>query len=224
MPSTPGLQYGRVCVRGARRDVLVCCLCGRSANAVDLGDLHGPYYSEGFKSASKVVPNPQEEDNSDSDSSFGEKCVASGSWTNSSSGLSNSPSSKRPKTDGDTDWFSPPVVPLDANEHWLHEDCAIRSAGVFLVRGKLYGLETVVRLVCSTCQRRGATLGCVFKGCPDKYHYMCALQSGCVLNEDHFSMKCRKQKVNVKCFYMTANTKIFNYLIYAFICIRTFLT
>ncbi|XP_016411115.1 uncharacterized protein LOC107742589 isoform X1 [Sinocyclocheilus rhinocerous] len=226
-PATPGLQYGRICEDGMQRDVLVCCLCGGSANAMDLGDLHGPYYPEGFKSASKAAPNPQEEDNSDSDSSFGEKCVASGSWTKSfwtsDSELSNSPLSKRPRTDGDTDWFSPPVVPLDANEHWLHEDCAIWSAGVFLVRGKLYGLENAVRLakasvrfqiprsfsapqpavmtptrffiqVCSTCQRRGATLGCVFKGCPNKYHYTCALQSGCVLNEDNFSMKCRKHK------------------------------
>ncbi|KAK2876921.1 hypothetical protein Q8A67_021017 [Cirrhinus molitorella] len=198
MPATPGLQYGRVCLDAAQRDVLVCCLCGGSANAMDLGDLHGPYYSEGFKTASKVVSNPQEEDNSDSDSSFREKRVPECFWTSDSEMSNSQSSSKRPRTDGDTDWFSPPVVPLDANEHWLHEDCAIWSAGVFLVRGKLYGLENAVRLakasVCSTCQKRGATLGCVFKGCPSKYHYMCALQSGCVLNEENFSMKCRKHK------------------------------
>ncbi|XP_016141612.1 uncharacterized protein [Sinocyclocheilus grahami] len=208
MPVTPGLQYGRVCVDVTQRDFLVCCLCGGSANAMDLGDLHGPYYPEGFKSASKAVCNPQEEDNSDSDSSVRGKRVAPGRWTESlwtsDSQSSNSPSSKRPRMDGDTDWFSHPVVPLNANEHWLHEDCAIWSASVFLVRGKLYGLENAVRLakasVCSTCQRRGATSGCVFKGCPNKYHYTCALQSGCVLNEDNFSMKCRKHKVYVKCF------------------------
>ncbi|XP_026133162.1 uncharacterized protein si:dkey-94l16.4 isoform X2 [Carassius auratus] len=196
MPVTPGLQYGRVCVDVTQRDVLVCCLCGGSANAMDLGDLHGPYYPEGFKTASKAVCNPQEEDNSDSDSSVRGKRLES-LWT-SDSESSNRPSSKRARMDGDTDWFSPPVVPLDANEHWLHEDCVIWSASVFLVRGKLYGLENAVRLakasVCSTCQRRGATLGCVFKGCPNKYHYTCALRSGCVLNEDNFSMKCRKHK------------------------------
>ncbi|XP_051770949.1 uncharacterized protein si:dkey-94l16.4 isoform X2 [Ctenopharyngodon idella] len=205
MPATPGLQYGRVCVDGTRSDVLVCCLCGGSSNAMDLGDLHGPYYPEGYKSASKVISNPEEEeDNSDSNSSF-----RGGSWTNSFRRLaespasrwtepSSSPSAKRPRTDSTTDWFSPPVVPLDASEHWLHVDCAIWSAGVFLVRGKLYGLEKAVRLAkasgCSTCQKRGATLGCVFKGCPNKYHYTCAVQSGCVLNEDNFSMKCRRHK------------------------------
>ncbi|MFT7804296.1 retinoic acid-induced protein 1-like isoform X2 [Arapaima gigas] len=48
--------------------------------------------------------------------------------------------------------------------------------------------------VCSTCSRAGATLGCFFKGCPNKYHYPCAMQSDCVLNEDNFSMKCTKHK------------------------------
>ncbi|XP_048026153.1 uncharacterized protein CG5098 [Megalobrama amblycephala] len=204
LPATPGLQYGRVCADGTRSDVLVCCLCGGSSNAMDLGDLHGPYYPEGYKSASKVVSNPEEEDNSDSNSSF-----RGGSWTNSFRRVpespdsrwtepSSSPTAKRPRTDSTTDWFSPPVVPLDASEHWLHADCAIWSAGVFLVRGKLYGLDKAVRLAkasgCSTCQKRGATLGCVFKGCPNKYHYTCAVQSGCVLNEDNFSMKCRRHK------------------------------
>ncbi|KAG1935635.1 retinoic acid-induced protein [Pimephales promelas] len=198
MPANPGLQYGRVCAEGLRNDVLVCCLCGGSSNANDLGDLHGPYFPEGYKSASKVIPNPsEEEDNSDSDP------ASRGNWTNSFhesrwNEPCTSPTAKKPKMDAATDWFSPPVVPLDANEHWLHQDCAVWAAGVFLVRGKLYGLEKAVRLakvsVCSTCQKRGATLGCVFKGCLNRYHYMCAVQSGCVLNEDNFSMKCRKHK------------------------------
>lgn len=141
LPATPGLQYGRVCADGSRSDVLVCSLCGGSSNAMDLGDLHGPYYPEGYKSASKVLSN-QEEDNSDSDSSFKESSWPVSRWTDPSG----SPTAKRPRTDGSTDWFSPPVVPLDAGEHWLHEDCAIWSAGVFLVRGKLYGLEKAVRL------------------------------------------------------------------------------
>ncbi|CAM4705888.1 unnamed protein product [Leuciscus chuanchicus] len=198
MPANPGLQYGRVCADGSRNEVLVCCLCRGSSNANDLGDLHGPYFPEGYKSASKVIPNPlEEEDNSDSDPS------SRSNWTNSFresrwNEPCTSPTAKKPKMDAATDWFSPPVVPLDANEHWLHQDCAVWATGVFLVQGKLYGLEKAVRLakvsVCSTCQKQGATLGCVFKGCLNKYHYMCAVQSGCVLNEDNFSMKCRKHK------------------------------
>ncbi|XP_067286114.1 transcription factor 20 [Pseudorasbora parva] len=195
MPANPGLHFGRAGTACSRNDLLVCCLCGGSSNATDLGDLHGPYFPEGYKLASKVASNP-DEDNSDSDP------CARGIWTDSfhrpAESRSCSPTAKRSIMDGGIDWFSPPVVPLDASEHWLHEDCAVWSAGVFLVRGKVYGLEKAVRLakvsVCSTCQNRGATLGCVFKGCPNKYHYMCAVQSGCVLNEDNFSMKCRKHK------------------------------
>ncbi|MEQ2193605.1 hypothetical protein XENOCAPTIV_005636 [Xenoophorus captivus] len=48
--------------------------------------------------------------------------------------------------------------------------------------------------MCSACHNPGATLGCFFKGCPNKYHYRCALESDCVLVEDNFSMKCRKHK------------------------------
>lgn len=199
-PATPGFQHGRVSMDGEHQDLLVCCLCGSSSNAMDLGDLHGPYYAEGFKPASKVASNHQEDENSDSDSSFRGKTAAEGNWTDSLdwrwSGVGEP--ARRVRTDSPIDWYSPPVVPLHETEHWFHEDCAIWSAGVFLVRGKLYGLENAVKLakvsVCSTCQRTGATLGCVYKGCLNKYHYTCAVQSGCVLNEDNYSMKCRKHK------------------------------
>ncbi|XP_056325593.1 retinoic acid-induced protein 1 isoform X2 [Danio aesculapii] len=201
MPATAGFQYGRVCMDGEHQDFLVCCLCGSSSNAMDLGDLHGPYYAEGFKPTSKAASNHPEDENSDSDSSCRGN-TAGGNWTNSSdwrwSGVGEP--ARRVGTDSPIDWYSPPLVPLHETEHWFHEDCAIWSAGVFLVRGKLYGLENAVKLakvsVCSTCQRRGATLGCVYKGCLNKYHYTCAVQSGCVLNEDNYSMKCRKHKIN----------------------------
>ncbi|XP_029622800.1 transcription factor 20 isoform X2 [Salmo trutta] len=96
------------------------------------------------------------------------------------------------------DDHSLPVVPHNTNECWIHEDCGIWSTGVFLVKGKLYGLEEAVRFaqetVCSTCHAAGATMGCFQKGCPNKYHYSCAAQSGCVLNEENFSMRCPKHK------------------------------
>ena len=31
---------------------------------------------------------------------------------------------------------------------------------------------------CSGCRGPGATLGCLLKGCPSKYHYHCALEAG----------------------------------------------
>ncbi|KAL4648164.1 retinoic acid-induced protein 1-like isoform X2 [Arapaima gigas] len=225
IPTTSCLQLGRVSMESKWQSSLICCLCGRSANAVDLGDLHGPYYPEGYKPPPKAQSSRQglkEEDYSDSDSSCsaqGRKCdQLQPSWqerpthtlkqegslgschtlASDSDGIE-SHTAKRPRTEMVTDdWYSPPVLPLDTNEYWVHEDCGIWSAGVFLIKGKLYGLEEAVKLaqetVCSTCSRAGATLGCFFKGCPNKYHYPCAMQSDCVLNEDNFSMKCTKHK------------------------------
>ncbi|KAB5555392.1 hypothetical protein PHYPO_G00033510 [Pangasianodon hypophthalmus] len=211
IPTTPCLQYGRVSMEGTRWDALVCCLCGGSANAMDLGDLHGPYYPEGFRPEARLPTNPQEpreDDSSESDSSSSQtrkphhklQAAALGAYqTWSSDGeLSCSPAAKRSRMDTVTDWYTPPIVPLEASEYWLHEDCGIWSAGVFLVRGKLYGLERAVKMaketICSSCHKFGATLGCFFKGCPNKYHYICAMQSDCVLYEENFSMKCRKHK------------------------------
>lgn len=163
MPTTPCLQYGRISMESTCWDTLVCCLCGGSANAMDLGDLHGPYYPEGFRPETRLPANPQEpreDDSSDSDSSSSQtrkphhKLQAAAlrayqRWS-SGGGLFCNPAAKRPRTDTVTDWYAPPIVPLEASEYWLHEDCGIWSAGVFLVRGKLYGLERAVKMAKET--------------------------------------------------------------------------
>lgn len=86
----------------------------------------------------------------------------------------------------------------DTQEHWLHEACAIWTAGVFLVAGKLYGLQEAVKAAadvkCSSCQQAGATVGCCQKGCPHTYHYACAIDTGCLLTEESFSLRCPKHK------------------------------
>ncbi|XP_041077739.1 retinoic acid-induced protein 1-like [Polyodon spathula] len=229
VPITSCLLLGRLSSDSKRRSHLVCCLCGRSANAMDLGDLHGPYYPEGFKPLGKMHAMQVLQDNDrDSDSlcsvkekkhsqtvtagqapsrpsqhshtSMKETCLIGQRRRWSSDGSSTRTAvPKKPKPDpAADDWYSPPVVPLDSSEYWLHEDCAIWCAGVYLVKGKLYGLEEATKLaqetVCSTCHTAGATLGCYFKGCPNKYHYICAIQSDCVLNEDNFSMRCTRHK------------------------------
>lgn len=229
VPSTSCLQLGRVSMHSQHQRSLVCCLCGQSANAMDLGDLHGPYYPEGYRPSTKTPASTsglkEEDDYSDSDSSScsirgrgRKRAVPPTSWalrpgtqlkqkgllenqlgTGDSAG---SPAAKRARTDAGSadveDWYSPPVLPLEPCEYWLHEDCGIWSAGVFLVKGKVYGLEEAVKVaqetMCSACHHPGATLGCFFKGCPNKYHYRCALESDCVLIEENFSMKCKKHK------------------------------
>lgn len=205
VPTTSCLRLGRATMQGDQQRALVCCLCGQSANAMDLGDLHGPYYSEGHKplgKGSKEGSEAKEEGSSDSDLSDSESCGTRRKWTSKKSkqwgsAEGRSPAAKRARPDAE-DWYSPPVVPLGPCEYWLHEDCGVWSAGVFLVRGKVYGLEEAVRaaqnMKCSSCGDRGASLGCLFKGCTNKFHYRCALHSDCVLMEDNFSIKCRKHK------------------------------
>ncbi|TDG98362.1 hypothetical protein EPR50_G00218230 [Perca flavescens] len=232
VPSTSCLQLGRASTNCQHLRALVCCLCGQAANAMDLGDLHGPYYPEGYqpsakRPASMLCLKEDEDDYSNSDSSSscsirgrGRKSanpptprplkpgahlkqkglLESHRWTSDNTG---SPAAKWARSDAGSldveDWYSPPVLPLDPCEYWLHEDCGIWSAGVFLVKGKVYGLEEAVKVaqetMCSACSDPGATLGCFFKGCPNKYHYRCALESAdCVLIEENLSMKCKKHK------------------------------
>lgn len=165
VPSTSCLQLGRASVHSQHQRSLVCCLCGQSANAMDLGDLHGPYYPEGYQPAAKrpagIPAVKGEEYDSDSDSSSttikerGRKrtvkqpshCLRVGAQLWASDGTS-SPAAKRAHSDRDTDmiedWYSPPMLPLEPCEYWLHEDCGIWSAGVYLVKGKVYGLEEAV--------------------------------------------------------------------------------
>ncbi len=182
VPSTSCLQLGRASTHSQHQRSLVCCLCGQSANAMDLGDLHGPYYPEGYQPSTKTPASMSglkgdEDDYSDSDSSScsirgrGRKCaipptsrplrpgaqlkekgiLRSHRWTGDSTG---SPAAKRARSDAGSadveDWYSPPVLPLEPCEYWLHEDCGIWSAGVFLVKGKVYGLEEAVKVAQET--------------------------------------------------------------------------
>lgn len=171
VPSTSCLHLGRASTRGQHQRSLVCCLCGQSANAMDLGDLHGPYYPEGYQPTTKTPASmsglKEDEDNSYSDSSAcsfrDEKrknadqhkshCLRSGAqqWTSDGTG---SPVAKRARLIAGSadveDWYSPPMLRLDPCEYWLHEDCGIWSAGVFLVKGKIYGLEEAVKVAQET--------------------------------------------------------------------------
>ncbi|KAI1886755.1 hypothetical protein AGOR_G00199070 [Albula goreensis] len=89
-------------------------------------------------------------------------------------------------------------VPLDPEELWVHEGCIVWASGVYLVNGRLYGLQEALDgardTCCSHCEEMGSTLGCYSKGCTLRYHYLCAMEAGCALNEDNFSLRCPKHK------------------------------
>ncbi|XP_075999386.1 uncharacterized protein LOC142992736 isoform X2 [Genypterus blacodes] len=177
VPNTSCFVLGRLrCESSVCERTQVCCMCGQTANAVGLGDLHGPYVPAGLSADSQNRPldckEPLQEDGNLHRLTPSDEC-------------------------GGNDRRHP-EAPVRLDECWIHEDCGIWSAGVFLVRGKLYGLGEAARLaqetICSTCQHTGAIMGCFQKGCARSYHYRCAIQSGCVLNEDNFSMRCPEHK------------------------------
>ncbi|XP_006901263.1 PREDICTED: retinoic acid-induced protein 1 [Elephantulus edwardii] len=84
-------------------------------------------------------------------------------------------------------------------EHWVHEACAVWTGGVYLVAGKLFGLQEAMKvavdMTCSSCQGGGATIACCHKGCIHSYHYPCASDAGCIFIEENFSLKCPKHKI-----------------------------
>ncbi|XP_059804852.1 uncharacterized protein LOC132380185 [Hypanus sabinus] len=226
VPKSSCMTLGPVVNEATHKSFLVCCLCGLSANAMEQGDLFGPFYPRGYSSsnnqtfqskevkteqASTVVSNStcnsirnvvNKTTGQNQESRTREGTITRGQkrrgvdGTEESSKCSESKKGKNEPTL--EEWYQPPLVPMDANEYWMHEDCVTWCAGVFLVRGKLYGLLEAISVAqeafCSMCQKTGATLGCYIKGCPLKYHYACAVDSKCSLNEDNFSMKCAKHK------------------------------
>ncbi|TRY82154.1 hypothetical protein DNTS_009464 [Danionella cerebrum] len=86
-----------------------------------------------------------------------------------------------------------PLVPLDPAELWVHEGCLVWTSGIFLVNGKLYGLQEALEGArdtnCAGCGMAGSTLGCYSKGCSLSFHFLCAMEADCSLNEDNFSMR-----------------------------------
>ncbi|KAM3597283.1 uncharacterized protein V6R79_002551 [Siganus canaliculatus] len=176
VPTTSCFHLGRSSMDLKSEAALQCCLCGHTANAMGLGDLHGPYHPTSQDQCSRTEQLEEQHVN----------------------GLVKSQSANASDDDVKSNSQSLPKVPSRLHECWIHEDCGIWSAGVFLVRGKLYGLEEAARLAqettCSACGQTGAIMGCFQKGCPSNYHYRCAIQSGCSLNEDNFSIRCPEHK------------------------------
>ncbi|XP_020342275.2 transcription factor 20 isoform X1 [Oncorhynchus kisutch] len=102
-----------------------------------------------------------------------------------------------------------PQMPIDPEELWVHEACMVWTSGVYLVNGRLYGLQEALDgardTVCSYCEMVGSTLGCYSKGCTLRYHYPCAMDADCSLNEDNFSLRCPKHKVKRESFPRAAS-------------------
>lgn len=136
VPFTSCFHLGRPSSDGGSPDRHTCCLCGWAANTMGLGDLHGPYYPVVSSVDSQTCRTDQN----------GDLQKLSNNHLLNSSEDDFAPV----RTLLRSDKVSPTNVPLCLSECWIHEDCGIWSAGVFLVRGKLYGLEEAARIAQET--------------------------------------------------------------------------
>ena len=77
----------------------------------------------------------------------------------------------------------------------------LASSLILIVRSLSLALSLSLSLArspqtCSECKLKGANLGCVQKGCNQTFHYICAKESGCELDDESFSMFCQNHKVS----------------------------
>ncbi|XP_063971846.1 uncharacterized protein CG5098 isoform X2 [Diachasmimorpha longicaudata] len=84
-------------------------------------------------------------------------------------------------------------------EVWLHEQCAVWAAGVYLAGGRVTGLQEAVwdatRSTCNACGLSGANIGCVRRGCKAVTHYPCALTKGWLLDSNQYIPRCNLHRV-----------------------------
>lgn len=89
-----------------------------------------------------------------------------------------------------------------SRELWVHEACATWTQGVYLGGHRVHGLQEAAQeaalLACCKCKLPGASVGCVTRGCAEKYHYQCAVERGCHLDFENFSVLCSRHKVGWK--------------------------
>lgn len=155
--------------------VWVCALCQKHSSYKHLGDLFGPYYIEGSLPDDVDGPNSSDKKGKQKRQSLNASLV------------SKNTKGKRKSQE-----------PVRPQEVWVHEDCAAWADGVLLIGAKIYGLEEATDIasttVCTFCKENGAMVGCLHKGCSQKFHYYCGIESGCFLDEENYSLLCPKHR------------------------------
>lgn len=85
---------------------------------------------------------------------------------------------------------------------WVHTNCALWSNEVFEeIDGSLQNVQSAIsrsrHIRCSHCDKKGASVGCCNRSCPESYHFSCARASNCIFFEDK-SLFCANHKKDVE--------------------------
>jgi len=103
---------------------------------------------------------------------------------------------QQPHRHGLGDLFGPYFVEKGGRDVWAHVDCAVWVPCVFLgeASGEVEGLSEAIRQTrkqaCSSCNLRGASIGCTWRGCTQTVHVRCAAVEGWKLEEENFEATC----------------------------------
>ncbi|XP_021943701.1 proteoglycan 4 isoform X2 [Folsomia candida] len=81
-----------------------------------------------------------------------------------------------------------------SGETWMHSECALWTNNLVLIGTQLYGLEEALanskKYLCTTCGNKGATIGCLERGCKQAVHFPCATRKSWKLDEESFNSFC----------------------------------
>eukprot|EP00062_Callorhinchus_milii_P019891 gi/632975039/ref/XP_007904005.1/ PREDICTED: retinoic acid-induced protein 1 [Callorhinchus milii] len=217
LPASSAMLPGPVVLEAATRGHLLCCLCGRPKNHRQLGDLFGPYYPEDYTPPATKSHHLRARQEARSGGgggggnggpeAAGSVQTKSADWESERSAGTDPPPPPPPPVPPTT--TTPPPRLEKAGEAEDPHAAAVRTSS--REKCKRLSCYCCARLQedaevkksfppslplqrCCKCEQSGATLGCYNKGCLQKYHYICAMESGCQLSEENFSMKCSKHK------------------------------
>lgn len=174
-----------------------CILCHKISHFKGLGDLYGPYYidfTQQQESNKQQDNTPQSSDSQQQQSHSSTSAATTTTATTPSTQKPHASSSKRSINNKNS---------LLTNNHsnnvreiWIHEDCLIWSEGVHLIGTKIAKMEEVIKASlkynCSICKTKGPTIGCKGARCRRKFHFNCARDNGCLLDDANFTLKCDK--------------------------------
>ncbi|ESN93349.1 hypothetical protein HELRODRAFT_194141 [Helobdella robusta] len=167
-----------------------CIFCCHGSCHVTLGDLYGPYIPQ----QTNIMLTPNIELIKQQNTS--PRLVAEISTSDkSNSGSSRKLSQKSNDKTSSQLHVLPNGLPM---EMWVHGECAVWAGGVCVAGGRVKGLEeaalVALNSICCVCHQRGATVGCMVKGCSQKYHFICGKSVDCAFQEENFSLLCPKHK------------------------------
>lgn len=167
----------------------LCAFCLKGSHHQGLGDLYGPYPGTMVRPAEPEPASCQEETLRRGRATKRKKSDSFSGTEDGSTPRRGSRQRRSSEAEREAEV---------SKELWVHETCATWSQGVYLGGNRVHGLQEAVaeatHLVCCKCKLVGASLGCLSRGCSEKYHYLCAVEKGCQLDTENFSILCPKHK------------------------------